>query len=34
MAELNESGLNRLYKKMDSYNVGMISAFRGDNHQR
>lgn len=30
MAELNESGLTRLYKKMESYNVGMISAFRGD----
>ena len=27
---LNEASLSRLYKKMQTLNVGMISAFRGD----
>lgn len=30
MSTLNESSLTRLYRKIQSENVGMISAFRGD----
>ena len=30
MNKINESGLSRLYKKMEDRNVGMISAHRGD----